>query len=273
MLALTACQSAGLYIANLGLDEDSYIRYQNIAYGSEPWQWLDAYQPTEANAPSPVVLFFYGGGWTSGSKDDYRFAANRLVKAGFVVVIPDYAKYPPATYPDFVQDAALASRWIYNHIAAYGGDVSNVHVMGHSAGAHTGAMLVSNTTFLDEVGLNPSFFNSLVGLAGPYNFNPTSRKYKAIFGPPEQFPQMKVSNFIDGNEPPMLLLHGQNDSTVSARNMESLRDAIIEAGGSVDTRLYADINHITIIGIFSPMLTFEQTVIEDTIDFLRSHAD
>ena len=68
------------------------------------------------DAQTPVVVFFYGGGWNSGSKDGYLFAARPFVEAGYIVAIPDYRVYPEVRFPSFVEDAAAALRCVGGQI-------------------------------------------------------------------------------------------------------------------------------------------------------------
>ena len=70
----------------------------------------------------PVVVFFYGGSWQSGRRQDYSFVAQALTSRGCVVVIPDYRLYPEANFPAFVEDGAAAFAWVHEHISRFGGD-------------------------------------------------------------------------------------------------------------------------------------------------------
>lgn len=129
-LLTAACQQTGFMAANIGNWTGDYKAHKNIAYGDQPWQQLDVYVPENAaSGTHPVVMFIYGGGWTMGKKGQYQFVANQLTQRGFIVVIPDYQKYPPATYPAFVKDAALAAKWLHTNIDHYGGDLTATHIM------------------------------------------------------------------------------------------------------------------------------------------------
>ncbi len=69
-----------------------------LPYGSNSRQRLDVYAlPGATNLP--VVVFWYGGSWTSGKKSDYRFVGTALAERGFVAVLPDYRLYPPGEVP------------------------------------------------------------------------------------------------------------------------------------------------------------------------------
>ena len=216
------------------------------------------------------MVFFYGGGWSSGEKASYAFVADTLAQHGFITVIPDYVKYPQATYPAYQIDAALASRWVHESIESYGGDVNNMHLMGLSAGAHMGAMLLADDVFLQDINLQPSIYQSFVGLAGPYAFTPKAKKYQKIFGPPDNYPKMKVTNFVDGDEPPMLLLHGAKDDVVGQFNQQQLMEAIQAKGGQVDSMLLEGLGHIRIIAQFSSTFGNDNNTVRQSITFMKS---
>jgi acetyl esterase/lipase len=186
----------------------------------------------------PVIVFFYGGSWSTGDKNMYRFVAADLAKAGYLVVIPNYIKYPDAKFPAFMDDIALATAWTYKNIAAHGGDPERLYLMGHSAGAHVAALLISDTSYLKKYDATPQIIKAFVGLSGPYAFTPDTSKLKAIFAPPSNYPAMQVPTFITGNEPPMLLLYGGDDSAVALFNLTKLADAITAKGGIVETKVW-----------------------------------
>ena len=116
---------------------------------------LDICRPKSASA-APIVVFFYGGGWRSGRKKIYRYAARALARRGYVAVLPDYRVYPEAKYPDFLEDGARAVRWVKDNASRFGGDPGKIFLMGHSAGAHIAAMLSVDGRWLQKVGMLPS---------------------------------------------------------------------------------------------------------------------
>src|SRR5687767_4233845 len=140
-------------LLNAMVPTGGYVRTRDVAYGTLPRQKLDVYRPRGATSLSPLVVFFYGGDWQTGSKRDYRFVTQALASRGFVAVMPDYRLYPEAVFPAFVEDGALAVRWARNHAALIGGDGRRIHLMGHSAGAHIAALLTLDEHYLRDVGL------------------------------------------------------------------------------------------------------------------------
>ena len=107
------------------------------------------------------------------------------------------------------------------------------------------------------------------GLAGPYDFEPDEPDLQDMFGPPESYPQMQVTTFIDGDEAPMFLQYGGQDETVHIRNLNLLRDKINAKGGRVETKIYPELDHIGIVGAFSWVLKSKSTVVEDMAMFFR----
>ena len=243
---LASCTSLASYLANSSVDESELNINSNIAYGQKDVQKLDIISAKNQDAKSPVIIFYYGGGYSDGSKEMYLFIADYFAKRGYVVAIPDYSKYPNVKFPEFVEDGALAFNWVKDNISKYGGDANDIILIGHSAGAHIAALL----TYDENYGVSENV-KSFIGLAGPYNFIPEEEKYKKIFGPPENYKNMHVDNFVDGNEAPALLLWGAEDEIVGKRNIEILSDAINWKGGNVQTQILKNVDHISIISAFT----------------------
>ena len=89
---LGGCAGAGTKFIDAVTPSGGYVVTKDVAYGPGPRRTLDVYRPTglKDGATAPVVVFFYGGSWREGSKDEYRFVAQALTARGIVVVVPDY---------------------------------------------------------------------------------------------------------------------------------------------------------------------------------------
>lgn len=270
-LACTACSSAAFTIANLPTYFEEITIVRDRMYGPNPSHLLDIYTSAHAsNQLREVIVFFYGGRWTEGTKNDYRFVGATLVGRGYIVVIPDYRKYPDVRFPTFVEDGAKALAWIHDHIAEWQGDPQRIHVVGHSAGAHIGALLAADAHYLADAGKDRSIIRDVVGLAGPYSFTPSDPDLQDLFGPPANYPNMQVTTFIDGTQPPMLLLHGEADTRVKLYNLEKLRQRITEQGGCVRAITYPDVGHSGILAALSWLNPSSAPVVEDIVLFFHS---
>jgi len=247
-----------------------YARKGGMAYGPEPRQRLDVYIP-EGARDAPVVVFLYGGGWREGHRGGYRFVGQALSARGYVTVIPDYRLYPEVRFPAFVEDGAAALAWVHRHIAAYSGNPDRVYLMGHSAGAHIGALLALDRRHLAAVGGGPDWISAFVGLAGPYDFLPfRSGFYRVIFEPEAQFPDSQPINFARAGAPPMLLMHGLRDAVVPARNTRDLAAALAAEGAEVRTVLYPRQSHVSIVAGLARPLQRLGPMLDDIVEFLAA---
>lgn len=102
---------------------------------------LDVFTTATANAP--VLVFIHGGYWRSLDKSDFSFVAPAFTAAGAHVVVPNYALCPKVNIEHQALQMVQAVAWTWRHIAQHGGDPARIAVVGHSAGGHLTAMLMS----------------------------------------------------------------------------------------------------------------------------------
>lgn len=148
-----------------------FLVLSDMDFGSDTQSKLDIYYKGNPHEPlqvpkeymKPVILFIHGGGWSGGRKGTYRPLAKSLVDLGYIVVIPDYVKFPKTlSGTAIVNDVTKAIDWTLNNIRQFGGDASNVTVVGHGAGAHLislslirTALLASNYEEMNTNGVQP----------------------------------------------------------------------------------------------------------------------
>jgi acetyl esterase/lipase len=250
---LNACTGLGLLALNTVSTFQSYSRQSNIAYGPAAANRLDVYLPAHG-APSALVVFFYGGGWNSGDKANYRFVGAALAAAGIATVIPNYALYPKARFPQFMRDAAAAVAFARAHAHEWGADPARLFLMGHSAGAHIAVLLALDQEYLHQVGGDARWLRGVVGLSGPYDFLPFTDAYlNDVFAPSSEFYRSQPINYVHANAPPMLLMHGLGDKRVSPNNTRSLAARLEAAGDDVSTRYFPGASHGDLAAAFSPL--------------------
>ena len=272
LLHQTACSPVVFTVANVPTHFDDATVVRDLAYGPLPSQTLDLYLPAgSTDRPRDVVVFFYGGRWSSGDKDQYRFVGTTFASKGYIVVIPDYRKYPDVRFPAFVEDGAKALAWVHDHIGESQGNPERVHIVGHSAGAHIGALLTADARYLAQEGKSRSLVvRDFVGLAGPYAFTPTDPDLVEMFGPPENYPTMQVTTFIDGTQPPMLLLYGDDDTVVKRYNLDKLEARIAERGGCVRSIIYPSVSHSGLLRALSWLSLNSAPVVDDITAFFHA---
>ena len=235
----------------------------DVAYGLKARQRLDVYRPASASNSSPVIVFFYGGNWNSGSRSDYAFVGRALAKRGFVVVIPDYRLYPEVRYPDFLDDSAAAVAWTVREINNYGGDASRLFVMGHSAGAYNAAMVALDPALLARMGVKQGTVRGFIGLAGPYNFLPVENPAtRPVFNYPNTPAASQPINHVTAASPPALLIAANKDDTVNpARNTGELASKMRATGVPVREVYFDGVNHVTLVGsLASPLKSLAPTL-------------
>ncbi len=270
---LSGCQAALFRGLNTTTGDTNVVVQRDVMYDPTHQLALDVYRPRDARN-APVLVFFYGGSWKSGKRAWYRWVGEALAKRGLVAVIPDYRQWPQVRLDGFMQDAARAVAWTHAHAGEYGGDSSALFVMGHSAGAHIGALLATDAHWLAAVGMQPRQLAGFIGLAGPYDFLPLKDPdFIDMFGSTHAAQlRSQPLHFVDGDEPPMLLLQGTTDKVVWPRNATSLAAALRREGEPVTLKMYPDIGHSAILLALSRPFRGKAPVIEDSVHFIHQHA-
>jgi acetyl esterase/lipase len=270
MIALLAsgCERVLFRYLNRGLAPPA----ESVVFDAGRGLALDVYRARGA-APgkAPVVVFFYGGAWQRGERGQYRFVGERLAANGIVAIVADYRTWPRAGFPDFMDDAARAVAWARAHAAEQGGDPQRLFLAGHSAGAQIAALLGTDGRYLRAAGIDVRDIAGVIGLSGPYDFA-IGGVYARIFGPPAQWPRAQAVNFVDGDEPPFLLVHGDHDRTVEWRNSVELADRLRARGEAVTLLVLPGGSHFaTVSALYDPKRG--PAVLPAILDFVRAPGD
>lgn len=235
-------------------------RFVDMPYGRDSRQRIDIYEPsvdrteTIQHARRAMVVFFYGGSWQGGNRNDYQFVGEALASRGFVVAIPDYRVYPQVVFPGFMHDAADAVRWASDHAALYGADPARIILMGHSAGAQIALLLTTDRTWLRDAGLPPHRIAGAIGLAGPYDFLPLSDPTLMRVFPATVRAASQPIHFVEGGEPPIFLGAGLRDTTVDPANTERMARKLRDHGDVVQVHQYPTLSHEMTIGMIATPL-------------------
>jgi acetyl esterase/lipase len=270
MLA-TGCGRLEFAAANVPAAFGAYRRRGDIAYGRDPKHRLDVYIPDQAPAePRPLVVFWHGGRWSFGDKADYRFVGASLAELGYVAVLPNYRLYPAVKMQGFMDDAADAGQWAAAHAGEFGADASRLYLMGHSAGAHLAALVALDLRYFSRAGRPAPAIAGVIGLSGPYDFLPLREAdVQDMFGPPQDYPDSQPINFVRAGAPPMLLVHGLQDLTVSPKNSRNLAAALRARDVPVTLKLYPNVAHADTIAALSRPARSRAPTLADIADFVR----
>lgn len=272
-LLLAACH--GALFAGVGAASGSrrVLHFDAVPFDPRRALALDVYAPVHAH-DAPVVVFFYGGSWLGGERGWYRFVGDALAAHGVVAVIPDYRKLPDVDLGGFMRDAARALAWVRAHASDYGGDPQRLFVMGHSSGGHIAALLATDPRWLGRVGMQPRDLAGCIGLAGVYAFLPADEDDEEmldVFGHgPEQWREAAPVAFVQGAEPPMLLLSGDADDEVDPENSRRLAAALEVHGEPVELRIYPDLGHAALLLALAHPQRSRAPVLADILAFIAA---
>ena len=204
--------------------------------GASGEQRVLVYRAAGTRNALPVFLFFHGGAWAHGNPDDYGFIARNIAPEGFVVVLGGYRLNEAGRYPAMLDDTADAIAWIRENIADHGGDPDRIVLAGHSAGAYNVVQAVLDEAYLQARGVPQSAIRGIVGLAGPYDFYPfDTDRSRAAFQSVDAGPESQPVNLARGDVPPILLVHGEDDTVVRIRNSLALERALQAQGATPET--------------------------------------
>lgn len=272
--ALTAACSPLSLFATLSPKDPGVLAAKGRSFGDDPRQKLDVYLPPGRPSKAPVAVFFYGGSWDSGRRQDYGWVGKALASRGFVTVVPDYRVYPAVRYPDFLQDGAAAVRWVEDNIASLGGDPRRVVLVGHSAGAYNAVMLGLDHRYLKAAGVDPTVVRAVAGLSGPYDFLPLKGDItKRVFGETSDLPTTQPLSYVTAASPPAFLATGDDDRMVWPKNTTALARKYREAGAKVEERHYAGVDHVRMVLALSRPLRGRAPVLDEMTAFLKAQAD
>jgi len=248
---------------------------RNVAYGPQAYQRLDVYAPRRRTreAAAPVAVFFYGGSWDTGRRQDYNWVGQALASRGFVTVLPDYGLYPAVRYPGFLQDGAEAVRWAQDHAAEFGGDPNRIVLVGHSAGAYNAAMIALDRRYLTAAGVDPRHIRALAGLSGPYDFLPLTDPIAIrTFGEAKDLAATQPTSFVTADAPPAFLATGDDDTMVYSKNTVKLAAKLRAAGVEVQEAHYPGIDHVRMVLALSRPFRGRAPVLQQMSAFLHAHA-
>lgn len=269
LLVLAGCGGPEL-LDRLARNPDRGTRVvRDLAYGEEPRQKLDLYVPAR-EGPHPILIFFHGGGWDSGSKDAYGFAGRRFAAEGYLTAVPSYRLRPGATYPVFMHDAAAAVAETLRRAPDEGGDPDRLFLVGHSAGAYNAVQLAVAPEFLAEHGLTPAVIDAVAGLAGPYDFLPLDPgAAEETFGTADDLAATQPVRRVTDEAPPMILVTGDADAIVRPENSAAMVEALREAGVDAQLVTYPGKDHVTpVVALAFPR---RAPVVRDVTTFFDAH--
>ncbi len=264
------------------------ILHGNISYNNDtlPKHLLDVYLPANAKGKLPLVIFIHGGGWLSNDKyadmGYMKKTVAEIVSSGFALASIDYRFSTQAVFPAQMQDCNRAVSFLYDNSDKYGFDKNRFAVMGFSAGGHLASLVGlsrnNDVTAFFMPGSSKLFrFKAVVDFYGPAELIlfPGSNDEKSpegllIGAAPLSRPDLAKAaspvTYVDKNDPPFLIIHGEKDQLVSTKHSQLLSAWLSVSGVQNELVIVKDAPH------FGEMFDSDE-VRNKVMTFLRKRLD
>ena len=245
---------------------------------------LDLYLPPDTSAPVPVVIWVHGGAWRGGGKGNGGQARNMITR-GFAVVDVEYRLSGEALFPAQIEDCKTAVRWVRANAKKYDLDPDRIGAWGASAGGHLVALMglthdekafetPEHSPYSSRVQAvcnwyGPTDFLRMNDFEGRIDHDAADSPESRLIGGPIQENEEKVAaanpiTYVSKNDPPMLIVHGENDLSVPYNQSELLYAAMKKAGLDVALHKVANAGH----GFRNPT---RDSVVSLSARFLEKH--
>lgn len=251
-----AAALAALYLATLTAQAD-VITTQDIEYARVADEVLrfDLYRP-EGKVDAPLLVYVHGGAWEAGSKEPMPLTA--LVERGYAIASIDFRPASRARFPGQIHDIKAAVRYLRATAGEHGYDASRIGIIGTSSGAHLAALVgVTNGdrelegtlgAHLDTSSgvqsivwyFGASNLTTILTQSTPFGLRIREPSLQRLLGalPAENEAIARRASpvfYVGSNDPPLLLLHGDQDPQMPINQSHELHGAYKKAGH--DTQL------------------------------------
>lgn len=195
---------------------------------------LDLYYPKGTTSYATIV-WFHGGGLTGGNKAIPR----ALMDKGYAIVSVEYRFSPKATAPAYIEDAAAAVAWVFQHIGQFGGNTNLIFLSGHSAGGYLDMMITLDKKYLKKYNIDANSIAGIIPFSGQAITHFTVRKEQGIKETQPIIDQYAPLYHVRADAPPMLLITGDREMELFGRYEENAYlNRMMQLAGHKSTRLY-----------------------------------
>jgi acetyl esterase/lipase len=269
-----------------GLTEPSETTTYNSVDGED--LMMDVWQPEDqAEASNAAMIYVYGGGFSSGSRDQWAHYYQHLTSQGITVFAMDYRLSTPTdpSWDKAAGDVTCAVGWVHQNADRYGIDTERVAISGGSAGGNL-ALLAAYSSESDAVPANceveDTSVRAVVDFYGPTDLvnlhegSPSAAVKDSLVQylggtpqtQPERYHDLSPLTYADETAPPTLIIQGQRDTGVQSAESTNLVERLVEVGVAHDLLLLPDTEH----GFDAAFGSFANQIAQARIsDFLQEH--
>jgi acetyl esterase/lipase len=258
------CLCAAVFTSVEVVAADAPTLQKDVAYDEHPAQRLDVYL-AKSDRPVPAMVYIHGGGWRAGSKNRLPGWLTAAVNDGWLSVVSvEYRFTDVALHPAQANDCVRAVQFVRSRAKKWNIDTNRIGVTGGSAGAHLSLWVALHDDAADPSSSDPIKRQSsraacVVSFAGPTDWSLLAEiehkhpAYRQLLGYDPGIPAAEMSSaaktdvspisFATGDDPPVLLVHGDNDVIVPLRHASKLHEQLKSAGGTTELYVVKGANH------------------------------
>ena len=242
---------------------------------------MDVYAPRDQTGPTPVVVFVHGGAWVFGDNTSLftNPEAVALLDAGFTIAAINYRLAPAFKFPAMIEDVKCAVRSLRAHASEYGIDPDRLGAWGESGGGHLVSLLgTAEKSAGFDVGEYLDYSSevtAVVDMFGPTDImtlfpDALPRLRTAIFGDIDPI-QASPMTYISPDDPPFLIIHGEDDGLVPIEQSEALAAALSATGVPVELVRVQHARHGFIPTGATPISPSRDEIAQLVVDFFTQH--
>lgn len=195
---------------------------------------VDVYHPTDIKN-YPTIVWFHGGGLTSGKREIHEYLKNQ----GVAIVGVEYRLSPNVKGLECIKDAAAATAWTFKNIEKYGGNPSLIFLSGMSAGGYLTYMVGLDKRYLAALDIDANKIAGLIPFSGHAITHFTVRKERNIPGEQPIIDEMAPLFHVRADAPPLLIITGDRELELLGRYEENAyMMRMMKVAGHQQVRIY-----------------------------------
>ena len=266
----------GIQVPQVKLETSQEFKDVNYAGDNQAYHTCDIYLPKQEKASYPVVIHIYGSAWFNNNGKgmaDLGTIVNSLLKAGYAVVCPNHRSSMDAKWPAQIHDIRAVIRFVRGEAAKYKFDTQFIATSGFSSGGHLASTAATTsgtkqakvgTIDIDlegEVGnylKESSAVNAACDWSGPIDLTAMDCGEHITMGEnspedvllaskldkePDKYISLSASNYVDSNDPPVIIFHGEKDNVVPNCQGKAFYETLKAAGVKTEATFPAEGSH------------------------------